>query len=157
LIRIEIPGDRTLQLSQLVLDYNGTLACDGTLLPGVTARLQELAVHFQVLVLTADTFGTVAENLAGLDLQVQVLPGETNQIIAKRDAVISLGASGVVAIGNGRNDSGMLQAAALGIAVIQQEGASPVTVTAADVITTSITDALELLLYPDRLRATLRS
>lgn len=157
MIRIEIPGDRTLQLSQLVLDYNGTLACDGTLLPGVAARLQELAVRFQVLVLTADTFGTVAENLAGLDLQVQVLPGETNQIIAKRDAVISLGASGVVAIGNGRNDSGMLQAAALGIAVIQQEGASPVTVTAADVITTSITDALELLLYPDRLRATLRS
>lgn len=157
MIRIEIPGGKTLAITQLVLDYNGTLACDGALLPGVALRLQELAERIQVRVVTADTFGTVADNLAELNLVLQVLPAESNQIIAKRDAVISLGAPGVAAIGNGRNDSGMLQAAALGIAVIQQEGASPVTVTAADVITTSILDALDLLRYPDRLRATLRS
>ena len=61
------------------------------------------------------------------------------------------------AAGNGRNDRKMLKAAALGIAVIQREGAAAETVAAADVVSSSILDALELLQNPKRLLATLRS
>ncbi|MCA9958568.1 MAG: HAD hydrolase family protein, partial [Anaerolineales bacterium] len=62
-----------------------------------------------------------------------------------------------VAVGNGRNDALMLQAAALGIAVLQAEGTAVVTLTAADVVTPTILDALALLTEPRRLIATLRA
>jgi soluble P-type ATPase len=51
----------------------------------------------------------------------------------------------------------MLEAAALGIAVIQEEGAWSKTVQAADVVCKSIFSALQLLLKTSRLKATLRT
>lgn len=39
MIEIEIPGGETLRLEHLVLDFSGTLARDGRLLPGVRERL----------------------------------------------------------------------------------------------------------------------
>jgi soluble P-type ATPase len=50
----------------------------------------------------------------------------------------------------------MLKQAALGIAVIQTEGAATAALLAAEIITPGIFDALDLLLHPDRLKATLR-
>ena len=35
MLTISIPGGATLDIEHLVLDYNGTLAVDGVLLPGV--------------------------------------------------------------------------------------------------------------------------
>jgi soluble P-type ATPase len=60
-------------------------------------------------------------------------------------------------VGNGRNDRLMLEAAALGLAVILGEGASSATLAAADAVCLSIADALDLLIHPLRLTATLRS
>jgi soluble P-type ATPase len=71
--------------------------------------------------------------------------------------VKDLGFDRTVCIGNGRNDRMMLKEAALGIAVILNEGACVVTLLSADVVCTSIVSALELLIYPLRLTATLRS
>ena len=68
-----------------------------------------------------------------------------------------LGPQHVVAIGNGRNDQWMLAEAVLGIAVLQEEGACTQALLAADVVAPSITAALDLLLHPLRLTATLRS
>jgi soluble P-type ATPase len=62
----------------------------------------------------------------------------------------------VAAIGNGRNDQLMLAAAALGIAVVQEEGAAIESLSAADVVLPDIRSALDLLLFPKRLIATLR-
>ena len=71
--------------------------------------------------------------------------------------VEKLGAERCVAIGNGRNDRLMLEAAALGIAVMQQEGAAVEAMLAADIVVPDIGAALELLLHTRRLIATLRS
>ena len=60
-------------------------------------------------------------------------------------------------MGNGRNDALMLKEAALGIAVIQEEGGAVETLLAADIVTHSVLVALDLLLNPLRLTATLRS
>ena len=60
-------------------------------------------------------------------------------------------------MGNGRNDRLMLDEAALGVVVVQREGAAVETLLAADVVCQSIVDALDLLLNPLRLKATLRS
>ena len=153
---ITIPGYKTLQLSQLVLDFNGTLACDGRLLEGVAERLNALAPEMKIHVVTADTFGTVRQQLAEIPCDVVVLPVE-NQDTAKRDFVGQLDADATVAVGNGRNDRLMLKAAALGIAVVQEEGAAVETVIAADIVCPDILSALDLLDHPKRLIATLRS
>jgi len=51
----------------------------------------------------------------------------------------------------------MLKASALGVAVIQGEGAAFETLASADVVSTDIQSALSLLTNPLRLIATLRS
>jgi soluble P-type ATPase len=71
--------------------------------------------------------------------------------------VDELGAEHVVAIGNGANDAAMLQQAVLGIAVLGGEGLATACLTAADIVVPSIESALDLLLYPRRLVATLRT
>jgi hypothetical protein len=68
--------------------------------------------------------------------------------------VQSLGTEWTVCIGNGRNDHLMLEAAALRIAVLQQEGTAAEALTA-DVMVPDILAALNLLLQPRRLIATL--
>jgi soluble P-type ATPase len=62
----------------------------------------------------------------------------------------------VVAIGNGANDALMLEHAALGILVMGGEGAAVEALLRARVVVTDICEALDLLLFPKRLIATLR-
>ena len=38
MLEINVPGHGILDLSHLILDYNGTIACDGHLLQGVKER-----------------------------------------------------------------------------------------------------------------------
>ena len=155
MIEINLPGAQLLRLSHLILDYNGTLAADGSLLPGVAERLEILAKHLEIHILTADTFGSVRNQVADLPVQLAVIPPE-KQAQAKAAYLEKLGPANAAAIGNGRNDALMLKEAALGIAVMQTEGAATAALLAAEVVTSEIVDALDLLLHPDRLKATLR-
>lgn len=156
MIEIEIPGFRLLQLAHLVLDYNGTLAVNGDLIEGVKSRLNDLAGSLGIHVVTADTFGKAAHALDGLDGRLVILP-PGNQAAAKADYVRQLGGQATVAIGNGRNDRLMLEQAALGIAVLGEEGTAAVAILAADLVVRDVCSALELLRDPRRLVATLRS
>ncbi|SMP74175.1 Soluble P-type ATPase [Desulfonatronum zhilinae] len=155
MLTIDIPGWTSLTLEHLVLDFNGTLARDGKLLPGVRERLNNLGPALEIHVLTADTFGSVQDQMRGIACAVSVIPA-SEQARAKAAYLEKLGPSGCVAVGNGRNDVLMLEAAALGIALLQEEGAAPQTLAAADVVCRSVCDALDLLTHPLRLSATLR-
>lgn len=156
MIEIDIPGFRKLQLAHLVSDYNGTLAVDGKLIPGVQEAISALSSNIRIHVITADTFGLAAVQLAGLPVKLTIAPVEA-QAETKLEFISQLGVDSVVAIGNGRNDRKMLGAAALGIALIQREGASAETLASADIVSPGILEALELLQNPKRLVATLRS
>lgn len=156
MIEVNVPGYKTLELNYMVLDYNGTLSCDGELIQGVKERLSVLSEPLSVHVITADTFGKVESRLKDVPCEITVLPLE-NQDVAKLEYIKHLGADRTVCIGNGRNDRLMLKAAALGIAVVLEEGAAVETVMDADVVFTSINSALDLLTNPLRLIATLRS
>ena len=57
MIEVQVPGFGALVLEHLVLDFNGTLACDGELLPGVAERLAALAPKLSIHVLTGLTAG----------------------------------------------------------------------------------------------------
>lgn len=156
MIDLDIPGLGVYAIKHLVLDYNGTLAQGGNILPGVLDVLGMLVPMVEVHVVTADTFGTAAQQLSGSPVSLTIL-AEEDQAEAKLDYLRRLGAESAIAIGNGRNDRKMLEAAAIGIITIHKEGASLRALSRADIVTTNILDALELLRYPKRLVATLRS
>lgn len=155
MVSADILGFGALRLANLVLDFNGTLAVDGRLLPGVKERLRILSHHLAVHVVTADTFGKARLELKGVRCKLVIL-GTQAQDRAKAAYVRRLHAPNTACIGNGRNDRLMLRTAALGIAVIQGEGAAPETLQEADVVANDVRDALDLLLKPLRLVATLR-
>jgi P-type E1-E2 ATPase len=154
-LAVDIPGRGILELKQLVLDFNGTFACDGKVLPGVVERLNALAENLTVHIFTADTFGTAQEACAGIRGKITVL----NEPVVgpeKERYVKELGPANTVAVGNGANDVLMLRTAALGIVVCGPEGAAVEALEAADIVVTEINAALDLLLNPKRLVATLR-
>lgn len=155
MIELSIPGRGELTLHHAVFDVNGTLAVDGVLLEGVAERLAALGEHVAIHMLTADTHGGQAAIDAELGLTAHRMQrgGEREQ---KAAYVQELGADGVVAIGNGGNDVGMLEVATIGIAVLGGEGLNAEALAAADVVVASPLDALDLLLKPKRLMATLR-
>ena len=150
--QVELPGREPITMADLVLDFTGTLSKDGHLLPSVRERLERLAKRIRITILTADTFGKAEQELAGLPVELQLISTGAD----KQDSVEALGAGSVVAIGNGRNDMAMVQAAALGIAVLGPEGAAGDLVRCADVLCRDIGDALDLVENPLRLKATLR-
>ena len=152
-IRLERPGTVSLLLTHLLLDFNGTLALDGELLPGVAERILGISALLSVTVLTSDTFGTAAERLAGLPVEVRIVRSGWD----KKEFVASLSGGGIVAIGNGRNDIDMLRNADLGIAVMGGEGLAMELVQVAALVVARVEDALDVLLSPRRLTATLRS
>jgi soluble P-type ATPase len=155
MIKIDIPGFGTFNLKYLVSDFTGTISEDGKLLRGVKARLNEVAKNLEVYVLTADTFGTAARELRGINCKVHIL-SEKNVASQKEKFVKKLGRKNVVAIGNGNNDRKMVKIAKLGIIVTVAEGSAISALTAADISVKSPLDALDLLLHPKRCKATLR-
>jgi soluble P-type ATPase len=155
MLEIPIPGFAELHLDHLILDYNGTIACDGELIRGVKERLEALAATLRIHVVTADTFGMAKEQLAGIPCTLAILQGD-REAVAKLNYLNGLEDNACVCLGNGRNDVLMLKNAALGIAVIQTEGAAIEAILAADAVVPGILDGLDLLLQPLRLKATLR-
>jgi soluble P-type ATPase len=153
MIHINIPQRGLFELHHAVFDMNGTLAVDGKALPGVAAALKSLAAILSIHLLTAGTHGNLKEleETFGYPLQI-ISNGEE-----KTQYVQQLGAEKVIAFGNGINDAGMLSQAALGVAVLAAEGVAIATLKAADILVSSPIDAIELILNPKRLIATLRS
>lgn len=156
MLEVVIPGRGVLRLAHLVLDVNGTIALDGALLPGVADRLRALGGSLAIHLLTADTHGRQDELDRALGLQATRLTADRSQVEQKAEHVRRLGSAAVVAVGNGANDALMLREAALGIAVVGGEGAAAAALREADVVVTDVLAALDLLLNPRRLMATLR-
>ena len=149
---IRIPEGPNLQLEHLVLDVNGTLADRGELIAGVADRLARLREKLELHLVSGDTFGTLDEIARALELT----PHRVTRGEEKAGIVRAFGGDRCAVVGNGVNDVPALEVAALGIAVVGPEGASGAAVRAADVVCRSVVEALELLLDPRALGATLR-
>ena len=155
MIRVDIQGFGIIELHHFVTDFSGTLAVDGSLVPGIKEKLNELSNHLTVHVITSDTFGKAREELQGIKCRIQLIEGD-HHTRQKETYVTSLGAEVVAALGNGNNDAAMLRAVRLGICVCLKEGCSVEALNASRVLVSSPTDAIDLLLNPKRLRATMR-
>ncbi|MGN0838602.1 MAG: HAD family hydrolase [Pyramidobacter sp.] len=156
MIVVEIPGrEKPLQIEHAVLDYNGTIAVDGVLLPEAARRIKELLTLVKVHVLTADTYGTVRAQCAPLGVEVHTFP-RAGAGMCKREIAAAL-QGGTACFGNGYNDIPMFDLADLAVAVVEGEGACAALLPHADVVVRSAAEGLDLLLKPQRLRATLRN
>jgi soluble P-type ATPase len=155
MITINIPGWGDMEIKNILLDMNGTIARDGKIPSGVKEKINSLAGKAKVYVLTADTQGTAIEEIRNLEAELVKLPGKDSKI-GKLEFLKTLEPEMTAAIGNGNNDQLILKEAALTIAVLGDEGVSVSALKNADILVKDISDALELFLKPKRLIATLR-
>lgn len=141
-----------MELQHAVFDVNGTLAVDGNAIPGVAERLKTISSQLSIHLVTSGTHGSIPEleRTLGFPLHL-ILKGDE-----KMRYVQQLGAANVIAFGNGVNDNTMLRLATIGVAILTPEGVATKVLQGADIIVYGPTNALDLLLKPNRLIATLR-
>ena len=155
MLQIDIPGFGTITLKQVFSDFTGTLSVGGVLLPSVEKKLNQVAEFLDVTILTADTFGVAKKQLQCVNCAVHILP-ERPLDIEKERYLNQAGAEQSIALGNGINDRLMLRAARVGIVVCEGEGCAVKAAQHGDILVNRAVDALDLLLEPKRLKATLR-
>ncbi len=155
MVVFDIPGSGELKIKNILLDYNGTLAVDGQPVPGIREKINEHAKVFQFHVITADTFGSVEKALDGVNCSLVTIPVK-DQDKAKAEYLETLGPGTTIACGNGANDQLMLEKAALGVAVLLEEGLATRTLLASDILIRNIVDLFGYLENPGRLTACLR-
>ena len=154
-VRIDIPGWGNIDIENIVIDLNGTIATDGRIAPEVKQKINSLSEQAKIYILTADTQGTANEEILGMNAELIKIP-EENSKKGKFDFLKTLNLEVTVAVGNGSNDQLILKETALGIAVLGDEGVSVSAIKTADIVVKNIQNALDLLLKPKRLIATLR-
>ena len=155
MIEINIPGWGDMEIENIVLDLNGTIATDGRIPPEVKEKIGSLADKVKIYILTADTQGMANEETKNMNVElVKIIEEDSNQ--GKFEFFKTLDLERTVAVGNGNNDQLILKEAGLGIAVLGEEGLSVSVIKNADIVVKDISDALDLFLKPKRLIATLR-
>ena len=155
MIEITISGRGNYTIEHLILDLNGTIALDGEIIIGVKEKLTKLSQKLDVIVVTADTNKNAEGLVKNLPVTLYKIK-EANENDQKLELLLNKGKDNTMSIGNGCNDVSMLKESAIGICVLGKEGASREAMMASDLIVPAINDALDLLLKPNRLRATLR-
>lgn len=148
---ITIPGYGHFTIHNILLDYNGTIASDGKILPILDA-LEDLTAHFNVYILTGNTFGDAQSQFHSDKIKMIM----SKDAIEKRDFMLSQDPKTCIAVGNGAIDHLMLKAAAIGIAVLGDEGCATKAIMNADIMVKSIEDAISLIINPQKLVAGLK-
>jgi len=155
MINIDIPGWGSMEIENIVFDLNGTIATDGRIPLEVKEKIKSLSEKVKIYILTADTQGTASDEIGTLDVKLVRLP-EQDSKAGKFEFLKTLDLERTIVIGNGNNDQLILKEAALGIAVLGDEGLSVFAIKNADIVVKNVSDALDLFLKTKRLIATLR-
>ena len=156
MIEILVPGLKPFEITQVVVDYNGTIAVDGRIPMELKAKLAKLSKLVPITVLTADTHGTAKAECEPLGLAVRTFPQES-AAACKKEIVEELGPDNVACLGNGFNDIPMFKIARLSIGVLDVEGMCGALLPHATILCRSSAEAIDLLLNPKRIIADLRT
>jgi soluble P-type ATPase len=149
-IEIDIPGWGSVDIENLVIDLDGTLATDGKVAPEVKEKIGALSKLVKIYILTANPQGPAHEEISGIKAEwIKVSNEDSKQ--GKFDFLKTLNLEMTAAVGNGSNDQLILKEAALGIAVLGDEGLSASAIKSADIVVKNIQNALDLFLKPRRL------
>ncbi|MFA7194022.1 MAG: HAD hydrolase family protein [Candidatus Paceibacterota bacterium] len=150
----KIPGVGDLELKTIILDLNGTLTVKGRIPDGIDDRIVALKNRgYRILFFTGNTRGN-ADKIAS-KLGIEWILAENG--IAKRDEALKLEPETCVAIGNGLIDLELMKVVKLRIVTLQAEGVHTQTFLNSDIVIPTIINALDFLIEPEILIATLRS
>lgn len=155
MIKIEIPGREMLEIENILFDFNGTIAVDGSIKEEIKNKLIELSSLVNIIILTADTYNTARDECEKLNLRVMTFPRDCASI-HKQEMVYTLGSEKTAAVGNGFNDMEMFESCAFSVGVIEGEGMYSKLLMKSDVVTRSIEEAIDLFLIPDHIKSNLR-
>ncbi len=157
MIVFQIPGMGEIEIRNVVFDLNGTLSMNGNIALEVQEKIRQLSRKVKMFIMSSDTRGNLEElaEMLGVDWR-RVEMSSSPESVAKERFVEELGSENTIAVGNGKNDELMLKRAKLGIAVLGEEGACSSAILNADIIVVNPLHALELILDPQRIVATLR-
>jgi len=154
MIIIQKPGQEPLAIEFILIDFEGTLASDRRVHPKARDKLNLLSKRSKIYILAKGEQEAIGQILKKVKAEVIYLTeGEASQ--RKLDLLRQVGATRAVAIGNGVDDTAMIEEAGLGICIIGKEGTSAEATKKADVVFTDILHALDFLLKPLRQKATL--
>ena len=155
MIEITIPGRGHYTIKNVVLDLNGTIAVDGKIIQGVKEKVVMLSQDLNIFLVTADTNKNAERLIEDFPVTLYKIE-EAEEDDQKLQVILKQGKDNTVSIGNGCNDVSMLKESAIGVCIVGGEGASAEAMMASDLAVSDINDALDLLLKPHRLKATLR-
>lgn len=150
----DIPGKGPLEIKTIILDLNGTLSVGGNIVDGsdkLLAKLKEAG--FRIVLFTGNTRNDADQICQQLGIEWRLAKNAED----KQHLAHEFESSSCVSIGNGLIDLQLMKAVALRIVTLQAEGVHVQTMLNSDIIVPSFIDALELLLDPQRLIATLRT
>jgi soluble P-type ATPase len=154
MISIERPGQSSLEIEFILIDFEGTLASDWRVHPKAKDKINLLSKRTKIYILAKEKKELVEERLRKVKAEIAYLiEGQASQ--SKLDLLRGLGAMRCVAIGKGVDDAPMIQEAGFGICILGKEGASSEVLKNVDVVFVDILDALDFLLKPLRQKATL--
>jgi soluble P-type ATPase len=154
MIFIERPGQGSLEIEFILIDFEGTLASDRRVHPKAKDKINLLSKHAKIYILTKQEKEHAEEVLKKVKAEILYLTeGESSQ--KKLDLLRQLGPTRTIAVGNGVDDVPMIEEAIMGICVLGKEGTFSKAMKKADVVFMNILDALDFLLKPLRQKATL--
>ncbi len=158
MLEVNIPGFGELKIKHIVFDLNGTLSMNGEIDPALPNMIKELKLRgLNVYILSADTRGKLNELAKKLGAEPHKLTFKMRESEEKANFIKQLNPNSVIAVGNGINDALMLKEARLGICIIGKEGAAVSALLNSDICVNSPKEALNILLDPIHLIATLRN
>jgi len=150
---IQTPNNQKIEIKNIVLDLNGTLANYSQISEKTKDLLKQLKkLDYRLILISGDIRGNARKIAKELDLELFL--GANSQ--EKAVQMQQFEKSQTAAIGNARIDIGTFQNAAISIATIQSEGIHPEILKHIDILVTSIEDALKLFTDSKTLEATLR-
>jgi soluble P-type ATPase len=154
MISIQRPGQGPLEVDFILLDFEGALASDGRVRPKAKDKINLLSKRTKIYILIKEEKERALEALRKVKAEIiEFTAGRASE--GKLNLLRELGPAKTVAIGNGTDDTAMIEEAGLGICVIGKEGAAGGAVQKADLVVMNVVDALDFLLKPLRQKATL--
>jgi soluble P-type ATPase len=158
-IDFKIPGFGDRHIQVLLTDYDGTLSRHDEVPDEIKQRLVRLSEMIDIHILTGDRNVKSSDCLGDLPVNIHLL-SEKDQDVQKRDYLQEFHPSEVAVFGNGNNDRLLLQAVktagGLCIVVDNGEGCAVDALLNSHMLVRSSTEALDLLLDPQRCATTLR-
>ncbi len=153
MIAIQRPGQAPLEADFLLIGFEGTLATDRRTHPKAKDKINLLSKRLKIYVLTTSERAVVEEALRRVKAEV-IFMTEGGASETKLGLLRQLGKDRAVALGSGLSDVSILKESALGICVLNREGATTEAVAGADLVMLNVLDALDFLLKPLRQKAT---